>query len=115
MSDLDNMSSTNDEEKVQKEKENVRKSFQETYGSLRSYFLHLLDIKKDTDFETTTDSILKDISNPSAGFDILIPVLVMYPILIGIMAWKYKWTNWREKLFGNITPPPKLSEEQIEY
>lgn len=62
-----------------------------------------------------TNSILKDISNPSAGFDILIPVLVMYPILIGIMAWKYKWTNWREKLFGNITPPPKLSEEQIEY
>ena len=62
-----------------------------------------------------TNSILKDFSNPSAGFDILIPVLVMYPILIGIMAWKYKWTNWREKLFGNITPPPKLSEEQIEY
>ena len=62
-----------------------------------------------------TNSILKDISNPSAGFDILIPVLVMYPILIGIMAWKYKWTNWREKLFGNITPPPKLSEEHIEY
>ena len=61
-----------------------------------------------------TNSILKDISNPTAGFDILVPVLVMYPVFIGIMAWKYKWTNWSEKLFGKVTPPIKPSEEIIE-
>ncbi len=44
------------------QKENVRKSFKETYGSLREYFSHLLDIKEETDFESTTNSILKDIS-----------------------------------------------------
>ena len=60
------------------------------------------------------NSILKDISNPTAGFDILVPVLVMYPVFIGIMAWKYKWTNWSEKLFGKVTPPIKPSEEIIE-
>jgi len=52
-----------------------------------------------------TNSILKDISEPSAGFDILLPVLIIYPIFIGIMAWKYKWTGWREKLFGKVAPP----------
>jgi len=52
----------NNQEAVEQEKQKVRKSFQETYGSLRSYFVHLLDIKDDTDFETTTDAILKDIS-----------------------------------------------------
>jgi hypothetical protein len=24
------------------------------------------------------------------------------------MAWKYKWTHWREKLFGKISPPDEL-------
>jgi len=52
----------NNQGTVEKEKEKVRKSFQETYGSLRSYFVHLLDIKNETDFQTTTDAILKDIS-----------------------------------------------------
>jgi len=23
------------------------------------------------------------------------------------MAWRYKWTNWREKLFGKIEVPPE--------
>jgi len=44
------------------QKENVRKSFKDTYGSLRQYLTHLLDIKEETDFESTTDAILKDIS-----------------------------------------------------
>ena len=52
-----------------------------------------------------TNSILLDLSEPSAGFEVIIPVLVFYPILLAIMAWKYKWTNWREKLFGKVIPP----------
>lgn len=54
-----------------------------------------------------TNSILKDISEPGAGVDVLIPVVVLYPILIGIMAWRYKWKNWGEKLFGKVIPPPE--------
>ena len=51
-----------------------------------------------------THSIFKDISEPSAGVDILIPVLIIYPIFLGIMAWRYKWKNWGEKLFGKVGP-----------
>jgi len=54
-----------------------------------------------------TNSILKDISEPTAGIDVLIPVLVIYPIFLGIMAWRYKWKNWKEKLFGKIEAPPE--------
>ncbi len=53
-----------------------------------------------------TNSLLKDISEPSAGIDVLIPVLVIYPIFLGLMAWRYKWTGWNEKLFGKVSPPP---------
>ena len=53
-----------------------------------------------------THSVLKDISDPSAGFDVVAPVLIVYPIFLGIMAWRYKWTNWGEKLFGKVNPPP---------
>ncbi|OAB78618.1 CPBP family intramembrane glutamic endopeptidase [Cochleicola gelatinilyticus] len=52
-----------------------------------------------------TNSVLKDISDPSAGIDILAPVLIIYPIFLGIMAWRYKWKGWGDKLFGKVTPP----------
>ncbi|MEO2128867.1 MAG: CPBP family intramembrane glutamic endopeptidase [Christiangramia sp.] len=60
-----------------------------------------------------TESIFKDVSEPSAGWDVLIPVLVIYPIYLLIMAKKYKWTNWKEKLFGKVEPPayPNVTEE----
>jgi membrane protease YdiL (CAAX protease family) len=58
-----------------------------------------------------TNSILKDISEPSAGFDVIIPVLIVYPIFLGIMAWRYKWTGWKDKLFGKVKPPPKDETE----
>ena len=60
-----------------------------------------------------TNSILKDISDPSAGVDVLGPVLILYPILIGIMALRYKWKGWGEKLFGRIRPPETNQEELI--
>ncbi|SHG29727.1 hypothetical protein SAMN05444372_104169 [Flavobacterium micromati] len=49
-----------------------------------------------------THSILKDISEPSAGVDIIVPVLIIYPILLLIFSQKYQWTNWKEKLTGKI-------------
>ncbi|KAF2519193.1 CPBP family intramembrane metalloprotease [Flavobacterium salilacus subsp. salilacus] len=49
-----------------------------------------------------TDSILKDMSEPSAGFDIFIPLVILYPILLVIFSRKYGWSNWKEKLTGRI-------------
>lgn len=49
-----------------------------------------------------TNSIFKDVSSPSAGFEILVPVLIIFPILLFIFSKKYSWTNWKEKLTGTI-------------
>lgn len=49
-----------------------------------------------------TYSVLKDVSEPSVGFDVLFPVVVIYPILFFIFSKKYGWTNWKEKLFGTL-------------
>ncbi|WP_034257783.1 CPBP family intramembrane glutamic endopeptidase [Altibacter lentus] len=54
-----------------------------------------------------TNSILKDVSEPSAGVDVIMPVIIIYPIFLAIMAWKYGWSDWGEKLFGKVVPPPK--------
>lgn len=60
-----------------------------------------------------TDSIFKDISDPSAGLDVLVPVLVFYPVFILIMARKYKWNNWKEKLFGKVVVLKEEKQELI--
>ena len=46
-----------------------------------------------------THSILKDIAEPSAGFDVVLPVFVIFPILLFIFSKKYGWKNWKQKLF----------------
>lgn len=60
-----------------------------------------------------THSVLKDISEPTAGLDIILPILIVYPIFLFIMARTYRWTNWKQKLFGKVYPPDevKYSEE----
>ena len=49
-----------------------------------------------------TNSIYKDISQPTLGWDIFIPVLVIYPILLLIFSKKYGWSNWKERLTGKV-------------
>lgn len=54
-----------------------------------------------------TNSILKDLSEPSAGFDVLTPVFVIFPILLLIFSKVYGWNNWREKLTGKLIEDKK--------
>ena len=56
-----------------------------------------------------TNSILKDISEPTAGFDVILPVIIVYPLLLFIFSKKYNWTNWTEKLTGIIKNPNIIS------
>ncbi len=49
-----------------------------------------------------TNSIFKDVSEPSAGFEILVPIFIIFPLLLFIFSKKYNWTNWKEKLTGTI-------------
>ncbi len=49
-----------------------------------------------------TNSVLKDVSSPSVGFEILVPILIIFPLLLLVFSKKYNWTNWKEKLTGKI-------------
>ena len=49
-----------------------------------------------------TYAVLKDVSNPSASLDVLLPVFIIFPILLLLFARKYQWTNWKEQLTGKI-------------
>jgi hypothetical protein len=49
-----------------------------------------------------TDSILRDVSQPNTGFEVMLPVLVVYPILLYIYSKKYRWTDWKGRLAGEI-------------
>jgi len=59
-----------------------------------------------------THSILKDLSEPSAGIEAIMPVFIIYPIFLYIMARKYNWTDWRGKLLGKVIPPVETVETE---
>ncbi len=57
-----------------------------------------------------TDSIFIDISEVgNIGYNILIPVFIIFPIFLFIMSKKYQWTDWRVKLFGSVKPVSELN------
>jgi hypothetical protein len=60
-----------------------------------------------------TDALLIDTSEPSVGWEMFVPVLVLYPIVLFIFSKKYGWTNWKEKLFGTVMKPIELKEEEF--
>ncbi len=57
-----------------------------------------------------TDAAFKTVASPGAGLEIIIPVLVIYPVFLLILAKKYKWTDWKEKLTGRVLPKEVLEE-----
>ncbi len=63
-----------------------------------------------------THSIFKDISDPEniSLLEIFVPVFVVFPILLFILSRKYKWSNWKDKLFGAVIEPLKENYKLIE-
>lgn len=63
-----------------------------------------------------THSVFKDVSDPTeAGIiDVFAPVFVIFPVLLFIFARVYKWTNWRDKLFGAVIQPLKEDDTVLE-
>ncbi|MBQ4819486.1 CPBP family intramembrane glutamic endopeptidase [Aquimarina sp. MMG016] len=55
-----------------------------------------------------TNAIFLDTSEPSGGIDIVLPVIILYPVYLLIFAKKYKWTNWKGKLFGKVEDKDKI-------
>lgn len=48
------------------------------------------------------DSLYIDISKPELNFTMWIPLLVIYPLILLILAKKYKWSDWNYRLFGKV-------------
>ncbi len=63
-----------------------------------------------------TNALLTYTADPEkmAFSEIVAPVLIVYPILLFILSKKYGWTNWKDKLFGKVTEPPKEDYKIIE-
>ncbi|TDQ31558.1 CPBP family intramembrane glutamic endopeptidase [Zeaxanthinibacter enoshimensis] len=57
-----------------------------------------------------THSVFKDVSVPGLGWDVFIPVFVVYPILLFIMSRKYGWRNWKERLTGRVMSKEEFKE-----
>ncbi|WP_420574081.1 CPBP family intramembrane glutamic endopeptidase [Kordia sp.] len=59
-----------------------------------------------------TDSLFKyaETDATASFWSILIPILVMYPIVLVVLAKKYKWTNWKEKLTGRVPDKETIVE-----
>jgi len=49
-----------------------------------------------------THSLYRDISEPELGWDVFVPVLVIYPILLFVFSKKYGWTDWKDRLTGDV-------------
>jgi len=58
-----------------------------------------------------TDALFVDTSEPSAGIDVILPILIQYPIILFILARKYKWSGWKDKLFGKVQPEELVIDE----
>lgn len=49
-----------------------------------------------------TDALYIDHSAPTFGWDSLLTIIVVQPLLLLLFSRIYKWKNWKEKLFGQV-------------
>lgn len=49
-----------------------------------------------------TNAIYKDVSEPMLGYDIFLPLLILFPLLLLLFAKKYGWNNWKAKLTDKV-------------
>lgn len=61
-----------------------------------------------------THSVYRDVSDPVLGWDVLIPVFVVFPILLFIFSQMYSWNNWKEKLTGKVLSEEEFKSKQLE-
>ncbi|MFS4418077.1 lysostaphin resistance A-like protein [Maribacter sp. 2307ULW6-5] len=53
-------------------------------------------------------ALFRDVSDPQLGWEVFIPVFVVFPLLLLLFAKKYGWSNWQERIFGTV-----LSEKEF--
>jgi len=60
-----------------------------------------------------TEALFIDVSEPTVGWEMLVPVFILYPMVLYLFSKKYGWTNWKEKLFGHVFKPIEFKEEEF--
>ncbi len=57
-----------------------------------------------------TDAIFRYTAEepPNTFAEIIMPLIVAYPIILFILSKTYNWTNWKEKLLGKVDKPEAL-------
>ena len=58
-----------------------------------------------------TDAVFKysGVQNPNDMLnEMIVSIVITYPIILFILAKKYNWTNWKQKLTGKITLIPEV-------
>lgn len=58
-----------------------------------------------------TEALYIDISEPSLGAEMFLPVFVLYPVVFLIFSKKYGWSNWKDKIFGKLEKPSLIEIE----
>ena len=76
------------------------------FHAANNLFTALLVTSSWTIFQT--DSVLLDVSEPTLGADVYVPVFVIFPLVLFIFSKKYKWSHWKEKLFGGVYEPQEI-------
>ncbi|MFT6370323.1 MAG: membrane protease YdiL (CAAX protease family) [Maribacter sp.] len=61
-----------------------------------------------------TNSVYRDISDPVLGWDVLIPIFVVFPILLFIFSQMYRWKDWKEKLTGKVLSEDEFNAKELE-
>ena len=62
-------------------------------------------LQTDAVFKYTSDQATQSLA------EILVPILVLYPLFLLIFAKLYKWTNWKERLFGRVNKPEFIQRD----
>ena len=70
------------------------------FHAANNLFTALLVTSSWTAFQT--ESILIDTSEPSLGAELIISLLVLYPIFLFFMSKKYGWNQWKQRLTSKI-------------
>lgn len=57
-----------------------------------------------------TDALFIDSSEPEINWMLFAPLFVVYPLIILWFSRKYNWSNWKQKLLGNVEIPIEITE-----
>ena len=60
-----------------------------------------------------TDAIFLSTAEEGSALPSILPIFIIYPLILLILAKKYKWKGWKDKLFGAVVPPVQDEASEV--